>query len=204
MRVDRAVAAVVVAVLCVVGLAAVAEAQSPIPIRYRVTRSAAGQETIAVVFSKASAVCGLPKGGQSQGSIRFDDPSLNTFDCERVDAAFFVGMVPEVAYTFTIAGQANDLDRYGDESIAVVIALPRVPQIPGAPTNPRVVPPGAVGVAVLGVVSVNPYKWAGLEVAPVTLDGGAGEVFLGAKALEVPGYPVKRGDRVSLMLWRER
>jgi hypothetical protein len=188
----------------VFGIATTAQAQSPIPIRYKVTRTAPNQPPVTVVFLKSTMTCTLPKANPAPGAIRIDDPTLNSWDCEKADPEFFAGMVPEVAYTYFISGQANDVDAYGPESQALVINLPRIPQIPGAPGNLRGTPPGTVGVAALGVVSGQPYKFAGLEVAPVTLDGGAGEVFLGAQVLEAGSFRVKRGDRVSLAFWRER
>jgi hypothetical protein len=192
------------AAVLVFGLVGSAAAQSPIPIRYKVTRTAPNQPPVTVVFLKSTMTCTLPKAVPPPGAIRIDDPTLNSWDCEKADPAFFAGMVTEVAYTYTISGQANDVDDYGPESQALVINLPRIPQIPGAPGNLRGTPPGTIGVAALGIVSGQPYKFAGLEVAPVTLDGGAGEVFLGAQVLEVPGFRVKRGDRVSLAFWRDR
>jgi hypothetical protein len=194
----------ILALVMVVAVVGSAQAQSPIPVRYKVTRTAPNQPAVTVVFLKSTMTCTLPKAVPPPGAIRIDDPSLNSWDCEKADPEFFAGMVPEVAYNYTISGQANDVDPYGPESQALVINLPRIPQIPGAPGNLRGTPPGTIGVAALGVVSGQPYKFAGLEVAPVTLDGGAGEVFLGAQVLEAGSFRVKRGDRVSLAFWRER
>ena len=195
----------IVFALVVVLSAVSASAQtSPVPVTYRVTRTAAGQPAQATEFPKAAMTCALPVAAPAAGAIRITDPLRADADCERADPAFFANMVRELAYTYTIAGKVNDLDGYGPESSAIVITLPRIPQIPGAPGNLRGTPPGVVGVASLGIVNATPYRFGGLEVAPVTLDGGVGEVFLGATRLQSGNYSVKRGDRVSLMLWRDR
>jgi hypothetical protein len=192
---------IVSAFIIVLLTASASLAQNPIPIRYRLTRSAPGQSLVIETFLKASMTCNLPSGVPAPGSIRIDDPVNAGRDCEKADPAFFVNMVREVAYNYTIAGQANDIDPYSQESNALTITLPRIPQIPNAPGNLRGVPPNTQGVASLGTINDHPYKFGGLEVAPITLDAGAGNVFLGAERLQVPGYSVRRGDRISLVVW---
>jgi hypothetical protein len=119
------------ALVCVAAVAV--QAQNPTPIRYRLTRSAAGQAAVATTFLKSVAACNLPVGTPAAGSVRWDDPVNAGRDCERIDAAFFAGMAREVAYSFTLAGQANDIDPWSQESTALVITpLPRIPQIPSA------------------------------------------------------------------------
>ena len=69
---------------------------------------------------------------------------------------------------------------------------------PSAPQEFRLVPP-AGSVAVNGTVSERPYGFAGLEVAPIALDGG-GQLLIAAQRLSVPGYTVQRGDRMGLLM----
>ena len=69
---------------------------------------------------------------------------------------------------------------------------------PSAPQEFRLVPP-AGSVAVNGTVSERPYGFAGLEVAPIALDGG-GQLLIAAQRLSVPGYTVQRGERMGLLM----
>ena len=70
---------------------------------------------------------------------------------------------------------------------------------PGAPSGFSVAPPPGA-VAVNGTVSQPPYRFAGLEVAPIALDGGMGQLLIAAQRLSVPGYSVQQGDRAGLVL----
>lgn len=78
-----------------------------------------------------------------------------------------------------------------------------VPSTPGLPTNPRVVvPAGAVGIAVNGVIN-RLFKEKGLDVAEVTPEGG-GQLLVGAAGLRVvgAGYTVRVGDQAGVVVWR--
>lgn len=80
-----------------------------------------------------------------------------------------------------------------NEAAFTYVSAPAAPQ--GFTVAP---PPGAV--AVNGTVSRPPYGFAGLEVAPVTLDGGGGQLLIAATRLSVPGYTVQQGDRMGLVM----
>ena len=184
----------------IIGMASAAFAQSVAPTRYRVTRTQAGAVHL-VIFEKATMTCNLPVAGPAPGSLRIDDPANMGRDCEKADPAFFTGMTRELSYGFTIAALHNDIDGWSNESNMLTLTLPRIPQIPSAPGNLRGTIPAVVGVASLGTINAPPYRFGDLDVAPITFDGG-GEAFLGARQLRVPGYTVRAGDRVSLVLWR--
>lgn len=68
---------------------------------------------------------------------------------------------------------------------------------PSAPGNFRLLTPGVVA---LGVVR-DRYPFAGLDVARVVLDAGP-DLYFGALSLSIPGYAVRPGDRVGLVLRR--
>lgn len=184
-----------------------AAAQVVVPIRYRVTRTAPGQPTIQHVFLKANMSCDLTPISLEQmaaSTLRIGDPERSTRDCQWNDTTGVLGanMVREVAYTYTIAGQANDIDPYGPESVPFSVTLPRIPQIPGAPQAPRYVPPGAQTVAVLGTVLHRGMAF-GLDAATTALDGIPNFPFyFGAATLTAGTYATAPGDRFLLQLWK--
>ncbi len=196
----------VFAAVLVLSSAIFADAQVVVPTIYRVTRTASGQATITPTFQKSAMTCNLAVAVPAAGHLRITDPELTTRDCDWVDTAgaLFVGMVREVEYTFTIAGQHNAIDGYGPESAAVRITLPRIPQIPGAPLNPRIVPPTSLTVSVLGTVESRGFAF-GLDVATNSLDGIPNFPFyFGASSLVTGGEygSPRNGDRFFLQLWR--
>lgn len=70
---------------------------------------------------------------------------------------------------------------------------------PSSPGNFRLLTPGVVA---LGVVR-DRYPFVGLDVARVALDAGP-DLYFGAVSLSIPGYAVRPGDRVGLVLQRGR
>lgn len=183
-------------------------AQVVVPVTYRVTRTAAGQQTRTHTFPKSNMTCDLapiPLAQMAPGTLRIGDPERDTRDCQWNDTTGVLaeGMVRELPYTFVIAGQHNAIDGYGPDSAPFVVTLPRIPQIPGAPASPRYVPPGTQTVAVVGTVLQRGGAF-GLDVATTALDGVPNFPFyFGAATLNAPGYSTAPGDRFLLQLWKE-
>jgi hypothetical protein len=193
----------VTAIVVVMGVTAAA--QSPIPIRYRVTRAASGQASAQHVFLKSAMTCNVdPATALPNGSLAIIDPERVGRDC-RISgtpiAPIFANMVVEIAYSYTVAGQANDIDPYGPESVPVSVVLPRIPQIPGAPGNPRIVPPGTPTIAVNGTVESRGNAF-GLDVATTSLDGiPFFPFYFGAATLTSGDFAVRQGTQFRLQLW---
>lgn len=186
-------------------LGAVSAAQVVIPIRYRVTRVATGQQTITHTFNKSGMTCDLTPVALAQmapGTLRIGDPERDTRDCElnaTLTAPVLANMVREVTYTFTIAGQANDIDPYGPESVPFTVTLPRIPQIPPAPASPRLAPPPPPQQA-MGTINQRFQYFDGtriLDVASGPLD------IIGVEFLfAIPGtLPVQNGQRFAIAVW---
>ena len=88
---------------------------------------------------------------------------------------------------------------------ASYIQDPRPPSAPGLPTNPRVVvPPGATGIAVNGVIDRPPFKEKGLDVVSIRPDDGIGTLLVGAQGLRDTsgGFVVRVGDQAGVVVWR--
>ena len=151
--------------------------------------------------------CGGPVAQPGAGGLRVTDPELSPTDCEisgATIAPIFANMVRELEYAYTIAGQNNVTDGYGPESAVVRITLPRIPQIPGAPQSPRIVPPTTPSVAVLGTI-INRGAAFGLDTATATLEGMPGFLLhFGASTLNTGGSygGVQVGDEMLFQLWR--
>lgn len=185
-----------------------AVAQVVIPIRYRVTRTASGQQTITHTFNKSNMTCDIapvPLAQMAPGTLRIGDPERDTRDCElnaTLTAPVLANMVREVTYTYTIAGQANDIDPYGPESAPFTVTLPRIPQIPPAPASPRLAPPPPPQQA-MGTVNQRFEFFDGsrhVDVASGVLDFANIE-FLFAIPGRLGALPVQEGQRFAIAVW---
>jgi hypothetical protein len=200
---------IVVAVV-MVGWASLAAAQTtPIPVQYRVTRTAPSQPTIQHVFLKTAMVCDLPVANPAPptgaGALRIEDPERPARDCEWFDQTNILGAnrLPGVSYSFVIAGNAGS--GYGLDSTAVVITLPGIP--PAPPRFRYSPPPGAPNVAVGGTILRRFHEPAvNMDVAEIFLDiFPAKLLYIGSAppgGLASPGDIIKPGNRFEMVAWQ--
>jgi hypothetical protein len=173
----------------VLGVAPAADAQV-IPVSYQMTRTAPGHPANTFTFTRAAMQCGLPRAEMTEAGLRINDPANDALDCELRAAGNWSDLLPGLAYTFALRG-CNEAGQCGPATTLTT-------GLPGAPAFR--LRPGVTGVAASGTVRER-YPFAGLDVARVWLDAG-GDVYLGAQRLSTPGYDVRPGDRVDLLLSR--
>lgn len=205
-------AGMVVGMVGMVGETVAMAQPSPIPTRYRVTRTASGHPTVTHTFLKSAMTCNLsviPVGVMNPSTLRITDPerlSNPTRDCEWIDSAgsIILNAPREVPLTITIAGLMNEVDGYGPESAPFVLTLPRIPQIPGAPGNLRFTPPSPPSVGFEGVVEWRAPQF-GVDAAKILIPALPGfNFYVGGDTLTSPGqFSVQAGDRLWFQFWRE-
>lgn len=175
-------------------LMAGAQAQSLVPIRYRLTRTTPGQNTVQHIIQASEMDCSLTQTSpMPAASLRIEAPSNTALDCQWVDTARVI-ITPNLGIpdTYTIAGQLVDGGPFGLESSVVVAVAP-------APPRFRVKPPESVSF--LGTVILEPYPLLGLQVAQTWLDVG-GWFYFGAPLLSADGFTVAAGDRMRIAVSR--
>lgn len=170
-------------------------AQDPIPVQYRLTRTAPAP-TATYVFPYSAMTCNLPVGMPPSTGLRISDPVNAGRDCELLGTAGGV-IVPRPAgatHAYSIAGGDSTGTLWSAEAAMGNI----VP--PAPPTSPRLRPPLA-GVALLGTIQER-FPFAGLDVVRVLLDDTADAVYVGMSSLTAPGYSPRVGDRVQHIAYR--